>query len=352
MTGVTIIGTGSYAPGRPVTNHDLARVMDTSDEWIRPRTGIHQRHYAGEGETASDLGFRAAERAIEAAGIDRGEIDAILCSSMTSDYKFPGSGGLIGAKLGIQGVPAFDLQQQCASMPFSMQVANGLISTGAAKTILMVGADAHAGFMPWKDWDVLYGERDAEVSPEARAQATKHRGLAVIFGDGAGAMVLRKSEVEGHGFLGAQLHTDGDYAEDIALLGGGFRSRPFLTKEMIDEELYVPRMAGRSLFKHAVKKLPKVVRELCARHECTTEDVDWVIAHQANDRINFAVRDALKLPPEKVPSNIARYGNTSSATIAILLDELIRGGKIERGQLLCLLGLGAGLHWGAALMRY
>ena len=352
MAGITIIGTGHYVPGEPIPNENLARVMDTSDAWIHPRTGIRQRHYAAEGETASDLGAKAAERAIEAAGIDRAEIDAIVCATMTADYKFPGSGGLVGAKLGIQGVPAFDLSAQCASIPFCLQMANGLIATGAARTILLVAADAHAGFMPWTDWDVVYGERDDVVSEEARAQATRHRGLAVIFGDGAGAMILRRAEVEGHGFLGAQLHTDGDFAEDIALLGGGFRSRPFLTHEMIDQELYVPRMAGRSLFKHAVTKLPRVVRELCARHECAVEDVDWMLAHQANDRINNAVREALKLPPEKVPSNIARYGNTSSATIAILLDELIRDGSIQRGQLLCLFALGAGLHWGAALLRY
>jgi 3-oxoacyl-[acyl-carrier-protein] synthase-3 len=326
--------------------------MDTSDEWIRQRTGIRQRHYVAEGQTSSDLGYEASLRAIEAAGIEPSEIDTIICATMTADYKFPGSGGLIGARLGIPGVPCFDIQQQCATVPYTLQLANGLVSANAAATILLVGADAHAGFMPWKDWDVLYGEREGPVSPELYERATAHRGLAVIFGDGAGAMILRKSATEGHGFLGAELHTDGRYAEDIVLHGGGFRARPFLSKEMIDNEDYVPRMEGRSLFKHAVTKLPRVVRSLCAAHGVTLDEVDWFLPHQANDRINIAVRDALKLPHSKVPSNIARFGNTSSATIAILLDEMVRDGRIQRGQLLCMLALGAGLHWGATLLRY
>ena len=353
MPGLTIVGSGHYVPGEPVSNEALSRVMDTSDEWIRQRTGISQRHFAGEGVGASDLAVEAARRALDNAGIAAGEVDYIVFATMTPDYVFPGPGGLLGAKLGIPGVPALDIRQQCAAMPFAFQVADGLAATGAASTILVVGAEAHAGFMPWEDWDVLYGESDAEVDTEARARATRHRGLAILFGDGAGALVLRRhADAEtGAGLIGTLTRSDGRYAKQIYIDGGGFTRRPHWAPWMLDEELHIPRMEGRDLFKNAVTKLPEVVRDLCARHGVALADVDWFLAHQANDRINGAVRDALGLPTAKVPSNIAKYGNTSAATIPILVDEMTRDGRLQPGQLVCFLALGAGLHWGAALMR-
>ena len=352
MPGLTIIGSGRYVPGEPVSNEALARVMDTDDAWIRQRTGISQRHFAAEGVGASDLAVEAARRAIEHAAIDPGEVDYIVFATMTPDYPFPGPGGLLGAKLGIPGVPALDIRQQCAAMPFAFQVADGLVTTGAASTVLVVGAEAHAGFMPWEDWEVLAGEADpARIPAPARDRATRHRGLAVIFGDGAGALVMRRHAEPGHGFLGAKVHSDGAGARLIHIDGGGFRRRPHWAPWMIEQDLHIPRMEGRELFKTAVTRLPRVVRELCAHHGVALEDVDWFIAHQANDRINDAVRNALGVPPERVPSNIARYGNTSGATIPILVDELLRDGQLRPGQLVCFLALGAGLHWGAALMR-
>jgi 3-oxoacyl-[acyl-carrier-protein] synthase III len=351
MTGITIVGTGRYAPGKPVSNEALARIMDTTDEWIRQRTGIHQRHYAPEGVGPAELAEHAARRALEAAGLTAENVDYIVFATMTPDFPFPGSGGLLGARLGIPGVPALDIRQQCCAMPFGLQVANGLVASGAAETVLLVGAEAHAGFMPWDDWDLVFGEREGRPAPDAFARATRHRGLAVLFGDGAGAMVLRRSTRDGGGFLGAQLHTDGNQYNGIYVEGGSFRRRPYWTKAMLDEDLHVPQMQGRDLFKKAATLLPQSVRELCARHGITVEDVDWFIAHQANDRINQSVRQALGVPAEKMPSNIARYANTSAGTIPILTDELMREGRLEQGQLLCFLGLGAGLHWGAALMR-
>ncbi|MCA9675399.1 MAG: ketoacyl-ACP synthase III [Kofleriaceae bacterium] len=351
MPGITIIGTGRYVPGEPVSNDALARVMDTDDAWIKQRTGIAQRHFADEGVGASDLAVEASRRAIAAAGLEPRDIDYIVFATMTPDFAFPGPGGLLGAKLGIPGVPALDIRQQCAAMPFAFQVADGLVASGAAETILVVGAEAHAGFMPWRDWDVVTGASDAEVSEEDRERATRHRGLAVIFGDGAGALVLRKHATAGHGLIGALLHSDGGGANLIYIDGGGFRRRPHWAPWMVEQDMHIPRMAGRELFKNAVTKLPQVVRELCERHGVALDDVDWFLAHQANDRINDAVRNALKIPAEKVPSNIARYGNTSGATIPILLDELTREGRVKPGQLVCFLALGAGLHWGAALMR-
>jgi len=351
MPGITIVGSGSFAPGEPVKNAALTRVMDTDDEWIQKRTGIEQRHFAAEGQGCSDLAVVAAERAIENAGVDRKEIDYIVFATMTPDYLFPGSGGLLGAKLDIAGVPALDIRQQCAAIPFGLQVVDGLVASGVAKTVLFVGAEAHAGFMPWDDWEVVYGRSDAETPPDIRDRATRHRGLAVVFGDGAGALVMRKHEREGHGLIGSRVRTDGNLYDQIYIEGGGFRRRPYWKPDMFEQELHIPRMSGRELFKNAVTRLPEVVRDLCAEHDVTLDRIDWFIAHQANDRINNAVRLALKVPVEKVPSNIARYGNTSGATIPILMDELLRAGTVKKGDLLCFLALGAGLHWGAALMR-
>jgi 3-oxoacyl-[acyl-carrier-protein] synthase-3 len=351
MPGITIVGSGRYVPEEPVTNHALARVMETSHEWIQQRTGIEQRHFAPEGVGASDLAVPAAQKAIQAAGLSPEEIDYIIFNTMTPDYVFPGSGTLLGAKLGIPGVPALDLRQQCAAMPFSFQVADGLVATGAARHVLVVGAEAHAGFMPWRTWEVLGGEEQARAQDDEFAFATEHRGLSILFGDGAGALVMAKSPDPRGGLLGAQVHSDGRLHDALRMDAGGFRRRPFLSKEMLERNEHVPYMNGRDLFKSAVQKLPQVVRELCAKHGVSLEQVDWFLAHQANDRINQAVKEALKLPDHKVPSNIARYGNTSGATIPILVDELLRDGQLKRGQLVCFLALGAGLNWGSALMR-
>jgi len=351
MSGVTIIGTGRHLPGAPVSNDALARVMETSDEWIQRRTGIEQRYFARDGQGPSDLAFEASNQALDDAGIEASAIDYIIFATMTPDYFFPGSGPLLGAKLGISGVPALDIRQQCAAIPYAFQLANALVQSGAAETILVAGADVHAGFMPWTDWDVVRGEAEREVSAEAYERANKHRGLAVIFGDGAGAMVLRRSDAPGGGFIGAELHSDGDSFDHLFVSGCGFRNIPYVTPEALLADDHIPQMRGPSLLKKAVQTLSKTVTSLCETHEVSKDDIDCFIAHQANDRINQAVRHALRIPPEKIPSNIARYGNTSAATIGILTDELRRAGTIGEGDLLCFLALGAGLNWGAALMR-
>jgi len=293
----------------------------------------------------------AAQAAIESAGLHPEDIDYIIFNTMTPDYVFPGSGSLLGAKLGIPGVPALDLRQQCAAMPFSFQVADGLVNAGAARHILVIGAEAHSGFMPWRDWSALDAGQSERSSDEDFAFATEHRGLSILFGDGAGALVMARSEDPRGGLIGAQVHSDGRLHDALRVDAGGFRRRPFLSHEMLDRNEHIPYMNGRDLFKSAVQRLPQVVRELCAKHDVALDSIDWFLAHQANDRINAAVKEALKLPDHKVPSNIANYGNTSGATIPILVDELRRSGQLKRGQLLCFLALGAGLNWGAALMR-
>ena len=345
-----IIGTGRYLPGRPYTNHDLSRVMDTSDEWIRQRTGISQRHFAPDGVGAADLALPAAQLALAAAERRPEDVDYILFNTMTPDYVFPGSATLLGEKLGCAGAPALDLRTQCAAMIYSLQVASALISSGSARNVLIVGAEAHAGFMPWLDWDVLEGTADRRPTPEAWARATRHRGWAIIFGDGAGAMLVERTEEPGRGVLSVDLHSDGRFADQL-YLPIGFRKRPFVSSDELERDANLPIMAGRDVFKHAVTKLPASVNAACERAGVKIEDIDWFLAHQANDRINDSVREKLGVPVEKVPSNIARFGNTSAATIPILVDEMRRDGRLVDGQLVCFLALGAGLHWGSAVVR-
>ncbi|HJL19894.1 MAG TPA: 3-oxoacyl-[acyl-carrier-protein] synthase III C-terminal domain-containing protein [Sandaracinaceae bacterium LLY-WYZ-13_1] len=344
---MTIIGSGHHVPGRPFTNDDLARVMDTSDEWIRPRSGIAARHFAEEGQGVSQLARPAAERALTLAGVEASAVDYIIFGTMTPDFILPGSGGLLGAELGIPGVPALDIRQQCAFFPFAVQVADALMTAGVAETILICGANAHAGFMPW-DWKAL--REGTESDPELYRFATQHRATAVLFGDGAGALLCRPHarREEGYGLLGSLTHTDGSRHDHFFIPAGGFTHYRYW-EVPVDER--IPSMRGRELFKCAVQRLPQVVRELCERAGVSLDDVDWFVAHQANDRINAAVVQALGVSPDKVPSNIAHFGNTSDATIPILMDELLREERVRPGDLVCFLGLGAGLNWGAAMMR-
>jgi len=351
QTGFEIIGTGHYVPGPPVTNADLSRVMDTSDEWIFKRSGIRQRHYAPEGVGASDLGTEAAKKAIDAARISPKEIDYIIFATMTPDYVFPGSAALLGAKLGIEGVPGLDISQQCGAMLFGIQLVDSLIRSGNARTVLFVGAEAHAGFMPWDDWDVLMGESQREVTPEARERANVHRALAVLFGDGGGALIFRATDRDA-GLRGIKLHTDGRGAKLLYVPGGGFRTRPYWKKDHFDEQAHIPRMDGKELFRFAVTKLPEAARELCTEQGVSIPQIDWFLAHQANQRINDNVREHLGVPPERMPMNIDRFGNTSAATIPILIDEQTRAGNLKKGELNMLLALGAGIHWGCALVRW
>lgn len=348
MPGLKFAGSGRYLPGKPFTNVDLSRVMDTDDEWIKQRTGIEQRHFCPEGQGVRELALHASRAALESASLEPEDIDYILFNTMTPDHLFPGSGPLLGADLGIRGVPALDIRTQCAAMLFSFQVADSLLANGAATRILLVGAEAHAGFMPWLDWDILEGTTDRKPSPEAWERANRHRGLSILFGDGAGALVLERGTEDG--ILSMDLHSDGELCDEL-LIPVGFRTRPYVSAEVVDQELMIPRMNGREVFKHAVSKLPAAIRTACQTAGKTLDQIDWFIGHQANDRINGLVRDRLGLPPEKVPSNIASYGNTSSATIPILMDEMFRDERLRPGQLVCFFALGAGMHWGASVVR-
>ena len=349
--GLAIIGSGHYLPGRPYTNHDLARVMDTTDEWVVQRTGIVQRHYCPEGLGSSDLAVVAAQRALEASGHKPADVDYIIFNTMTPDHMFPGSGALLGHKLGCPGVPALDLRQQCAAPLFSFQVANGLLQSGAAKRILIACGEAQATFMPWSDWDILEGTTERKPSAGDWDRATRHRGYAVIFGDGAGALVVEQNKDANQGIVALDLQTDGRYADHL-LIPAGFKARPYFNKAVLDFEQHLPVMTGRDVFKQAITKLPASIIESCKQANVSLDDIDWFVAHQANARITEAIRDRMHIDPAKVPSNIERVGNTSTATIPILMDELIRDGRLKRGQLICIFALGAGFHWGSLLLRY
>ncbi len=352
MPGSKIIATGRFVPGQPVTNDVLSRVMDTNDAWIRQRTGVAQRHFSAPGQGVSDLGAAAAKQALEAGNIDPASIDYVIFATMTPEYVFPGSGPMAATKLGLQGVPALDIRQQCAAFPYALQVADGLLASGAAKRVLLIAAEAHAGMMPWKRWDRLRGEGGPVEEGDADFErATRHRGYAVIFGDGAGACVLERSQAAGEGLLYTHVASDGAHFDQIYIPGVGFLAQPFVDAGVLAEERELPQMKGRELFKLAVTRLPDAIRKAAAGAGVEVSDIDWFLAHQANDRINAAVRDAMKLPEAKVPSNIARYGNTSGATIPILLDELRESGDVKSGQLVCFFALGAGLNWGASIMR-
>jgi 3-oxoacyl-[acyl-carrier-protein] synthase-3 len=349
MSGLSIIGSGHYLPGRAVTNHDLCRVLDTNDEWIRQRTGIAQRHFASPGQGPADLALPAAELALESAGLKADDIDYVLFSTMTPDHLLPGSAPLLATRLGCKNIPALDLRTQCAAMLYSFQVADSLLRSGGARRILIVGAEAHAPLMPWRDWDVLEGTSDRRPSPEAWERATRHRGWAIIFGDGAGALVVERSERPGVGVLAVDVQADGRYAP-LLCIPAGFRDRPYYPSDSNDERLLL-HMDGREVFKHAIVKLPRTVETVCRRAGVGLGEVDWFVAHQANQRINEAVCDRLGVPVEKMPSNIDRLGNTSGATIPILMDEMRRDGRLKSGQLVCVLALGAGFHWGSFLLR-
>jgi 3-oxoacyl-[acyl-carrier-protein] synthase III len=345
-----IIGSGFVTGENLVTNDQLAQVMDTSDAWIRERSGVETRYYVEQGTATSDLGVGAAKKALEDAGVAKEEVDYIVFATMTPDHYFPGCGGILQDKMGMAHIPALDIRQQCTGFIYGLQVSDALLKAGQARTVLLVGAEVHSGFMPWKAWDFLFGRGGEPPTQEEKAVVTRFRDRTVLFGDAGGAVVLRAGEGE-RGILGFQLHSDGANFKDLYVPGVGFAHRPFVDEEQVREWRHVPEMNGRAVFKLAVSRMPQAVRELCAKQHLTVGDIDLLIAHQANLRISEGVQKALGLPDERVYNNIQKYGNTTAATIPIALDECRKSGRIKSGQLVCFVGLGSGFHWGAALMR-
>jgi 3-oxoacyl-[acyl-carrier-protein] synthase-3 len=355
VTTTTVIsGSGMHVPPGIVTNERMSLLMDTNDEWIRQRTGIGERRYARSGNSSSDLAVEAAKRAIADAGLEAKDLDFIVFATMTPDHYFPGNGGLLANKLGLDRTHALDVRMQCAGFLSALQVADAFIRSGTYRRVLVVGAECHASLYPWTEaeWAVMFGESDGPVSPEAYAWGTAQRDRAVIFGDGAGAFVLEGNESgDGRGFLGFEMRTDGGHWDKLYVPGGGSASFPYFSADMVADNRTVPVVEGRQVFRLATTAMPEIVREVLAKYGLSVPDLDLLLMHQANLRINEAVQKHLGLADEKVFNNIQRYGNTTAATLPLVFHEAKEAGRVRPGSLVCFTALGAGLHWGAGLVR-
>lgn len=314
-----IIGTGGYLPEKILTNHDIARMVDTSDEWIRSRTGISQRHIAADNEMASDLALNASRKAMEAAGVNADDIGLIIVATTTPDMVFPSTACILQDKLGIKGCPAFDVQAVCSGFIYALATADMFIRAGKCRTALVVGTDILSRIIDWSD-----------------------RGTCVLFADGAGAVVLSQSEQPG--ILSTHLHADGSYNNILSapgsFCGGKAQGKPLITME------------GNTVFKFAVKVLEEVAHEALAENKLQASDIDWLIPHQANIRIISSTAKKLGIPMEKVVTTLDQQGNTSAASIPLALDIAVRDGRIKTGQHVLLEGVGGGFTWGAVLLKW
>lgn len=354
MLNSKIAGIGYYVPEQVVTNEDLTRHMDTSDEWIRERSGIEERRYASKEETTSSIGAKAAAMAIENAGITKEEVDFIIFATLSADYFFPGCGVLVQRELGITHteIGALDIRNQCSGFVYGLSIADQFVKSGMYKNILLIGSEVHSMGLDF---------------------STRGRNVTVLFGDGAGAVVVQPTKKEGTGILTTKLHSNGDYAEKLAMINPGSHSgyhfnkmgepidfgykdaeygERFMTQKMLDDGMNYPNMDGPLVFKMAVTKFPAVIQEALEDQNLTTADIDLFIPHQANLRISQFVQKRLGLKDEQVWNNIQRYGNTTAATIPIALYEAHQAGKLKEGDLLCLAAFGSGFTWGSALIRW
>jgi len=304
------------------------------------------------GTGTSDLGVAAAQRALASAGVAKEEVDLVVFATMTPDHYFPGSGGLLQSKLGLRNVPCFDIRQQCVGFLFGMQLVDAHVRSGLARTVLLVGAEIHSGFMPWTaaHFEYLYGRSDTPPTPEEHAWNTRFRHLTVLFGDAGAAVVLKALEGD-RGIVDQILHTDGADYEKLYVPGTGFARRPYTDPEQFHRGDHIPVMDGRYVFKMATTRMVEVALELLARNGVKVEDLSMVLMHQANKRINEYCQKALGLPDAKIVHNIQKYGNTTAATIPLLWDECAREGRIKAGDLVLLVAFGAGMNWGATLVK-
>jgi 3-oxoacyl-[acyl-carrier-protein] synthase-3 len=327
-----ILGTGRYVPAKVLSNAELEKIVDTSDAWIAERTGIRERRIAREGESTSDMATAAGRAALEAAGLSPSDLDMIIVATVTGDSPMPATAVNVQTKLGITNIPAFDLSAACAGFLYGLSIADQFIRTGQMRRVLLVGVELLSRVLNWRD-----------------------RTTCVLFGDGAGAVVLgpapsaSASGEKPRGVVSTKLFTDGSLASALLIPGGG--SQLPLTHQRLDEALDKVQMVGRDVFKVAVKNLTSASKEAIDAAGLTTNDIDWVVAHQANMRILTQVAGRLDIPLERFVINIERYGNTSSASVPIALDEAVRDGRIKPGQTVLMCALGAGISWGSALVR-
>jgi 3-oxoacyl-[acyl-carrier-protein] synthase-3 len=331
MPRTEFLATGYYVPERVVTNAELETYMDTSDEWIRQRSGIEERRWCAEGEGGSDMAKVATERALEKAGMEADEIDCIVVATISPDYFFPGTGVFLQRKLGLKNVPCLDVRNQCTGFLYGLEVADAFIKTGQYRRILLVGTEIHSTGL--------------QVNTEGRD-------TAVLFGDGAGVAILGPTDDPDRGVLAVRTHADGEHAEKLWAPAPACIRNPFISKEDIDAGLARPYMEGREVFKHAVTRMPESIEEVLAEAAYGIDEVDLVIPHQANLRISEMVQRRLGLSDDRIFNNIMRYGNTTAATIPIALSEAVDQGRVKRGDLLAFTAFGSGFTWGAALVRW
>lgn len=347
-----IAGSGMAVPPHIVTNEDLVQIMDTSDEWIVKRTGVEQRHCCEPGVGASDLAIEACQRAMADAGIEPGDVDLLITATMTPDEFVPGIAPTVQHALALGPVGAFDIRQQCSGFLYGMDMADAAIASGRAKNVLIVGAESHTGYMPFgSSWEILRGQRTGPAQANDYAVATESRGWSVLFGDGAGAIVMQ-AQPGAPGVLSSVLNTDGTLADLIRVRAAGFKSQPWLDAAQIEAGLHMPTFNGLELFRQAARRMPESVRRVAADAGIEVSDIDVVIAHQANERILDAVRKEMGVDATVIPSNIARYGNTTAATLPLMFHELRLDGRIPSGALVCFTAFGAGAHWGALLYKH
>jgi len=348
-----IRGSGFYVPPQVVTNEMMGRIMDTNDDWVVPRTGIRERRFVEPGIGSAELGAKASEAALQDAGLTASDIDFVIFATMTPDHYFPGNGGLLARRLGMTTTHALDIRMQCTGFLSGLQTADAFIRSGMYDRILLVGAEVHSGLMPWPEdvWDVMLGKSPGPCNPLWFQRATGMRDRAVLFGDGAGAMVLEaNAEGDGRGFLGFAMYTDGEHWDKLYVPGGGCKSRPYFTPEMFENLGTIPIVEGRQVFRLAAQLMPAAVQEVVAGNGKTVADLDLLLMHQANLRICEAAQKALGLSDDKVFNNIEKYGNTTAGTLPIAFHEAKRAGKVRPGSLVAFTALGAGLHWGAGLV--
>ncbi|QGW29744.1 3-oxoacyl-ACP synthase III family protein [Phnomibacter ginsenosidimutans] len=348
MPTSVIAGIGMYVPQQVVTNHDLMQYMDTTDEWIQERTGIQQRRYAHRTEeTTTTMGVAAAQQAIERAGLTPQDIDFIVFATLSPDYYFPGCGVLLQRAMGMRQIGALDVRNQCSGFVYAISVADQFIKTGMYKNILVVGAEKHSFGLDF---------------------STRGRNVSVIFGDGAGAVVLQANEEPNRGILSTHLHSDGNEAEILAMYNPGTHANKwkpeladfgdaamgqmFVTQPMLDKEQFYPNMDGPAVFKTAVVKFPEVIMESLNANGLTPQDLQLLIPHQANLRISQFVQQRLKLRDDQVYNNIQQYGNTTAASVPIALCEAWQEGRVKNGDLVCLAAFGSGFTWASALLRW
>jgi len=335
MRRARITGIGSYVPPRVVTNDDLTEWMDTSDEWITQRTGIEQRHWVEPEVATSDLALQAAEDALADAGIEPSDLDMIFLATLSPDHEFPGTACFLQAKMGLPGLPAVDVRQQCTGFVYAVSMADQYLRTGFADRILVVGSEIHS-----KGLDV----------------STEGRDVAVLFGDGAGAIVLEGVELsdpagEPH-VLSTHLHADGRGASELWVEAPGMAHERFMSHELVDAGKHFPRMNGRAVFVNAVKHMAEAVTEIAEHNGIAVADLDLVVFHQANLRINEAVGERLGIPPERIYHTIQRFGNTTAATIPLGLHEAVKDGTLQPGMLVGVAAFGSGFTWGSMLIRW